>query len=50
MIFYIRLKNFIKNKLTRINQLDDLQLLIKLIIKINNHNYERQLKKDQDRT
>jgi hypothetical protein len=49
-IFYTRLKDLVKDELARINQLEELQPLMKLIIKINNCNYERQLERGVGRT
>ena len=37
-----------KNELTRINRLNKLKFLIKIVIKINNRMYERRLKKKRN--
>jgi hypothetical protein len=39
-IFYINLKNYIKNEITRDNRLNELAKMIKIAIYINNHIYK----------
>jgi len=40
----------VKDELARIDRPEELQPLIELAIKIDNRNYERQMKKEQGRT
>jgi hypothetical protein len=42
-IYYTRLKEFIKNKLTRIDKPNNLKNIIKNIIRINNYFYKKSL-------
>ncbi len=39
--YYLELKNFVKDELTRIKRLDELKSLIGTFIKINNRLYKR---------
>jgi hypothetical protein len=43
--YYIRLKEFVKNELTRIDRLDNLVNIIESIVRINNRFYKRSLEK-----
>jgi len=39
--YYLELKNSIKNELTQIKKLDELESLVDMFIKINNRLYKR---------
>ncbi len=44
--YYLELKNSIKNELTQIKKLDELESLVDMFIKINNRLYKRQMEKE----